>query len=136
MWSSVKWVKVSEEHPCNFSYHLPLIASIEMRAVTSHDELINNSEKEYERIAWMKFTSEQVSEYQRRLYESIIGIDDNTLYSRDDVENYYRFICRSVKFSDECLPRVRYKKFVKPYWNNELKRPKTTCMELYGVEMS
>ena len=87
------------------SYHLPLIASIEMCAVTSNDELINNSEKEYERIAWMKCTSQQVSEYQRRLYESIIGIDDNTLYSPDDVENYYRFICRSVKFSDECLPR-------------------------------
>ena len=64
MWSSVKWVKVGEEHPCNLSYHLPLIANIEMCAVMSHDELINNSEKEYERIAWMKCTSEQVSEYQ------------------------------------------------------------------------
>ncbi|CAB3995166.1 Hypothetical predicted protein [Paramuricea clavata] len=56
---------------------------------------------------------------------------DDTLYTSDDVENYYRLICRSVKSSDKCLPRAKYKKSIKPYWNNELKRLKTACMELH-----
>ncbi|CAB4017039.1 Hypothetical predicted protein [Paramuricea clavata] len=127
----VKCVKVGDEHLCNnLSYHLPLIASIEISAGINCHESSNNLENEYERIAWRKCASEQVLEYQRRLYDTIITMDD-TLYISNDVENYYRLVCRSVKSSDKCLPRAKYKKSIKPYWNNELKRLKTACMELH-----
>ena len=89
--------------------YLPLIAGIEIFAGINYHESSNNLENEYERFAWRKCASEQVLEYQRRLYDSIMAMDD-TLYISDDVENYYRLICRSVKSSDKCLPRAKYKK--------------------------
>ena len=59
----VKCVKVGDEHPCNLSYHLPLIAGIEIFAGINCHESSNNLENEYERIAWRKCASEQVLEY-------------------------------------------------------------------------
>ena len=59
----VRCVKVGDEHPCNLSYHLPLIAGIEIFVGINCNESPKNLENEYERIAWGKCASEQVLEY-------------------------------------------------------------------------
>ena len=92
-------------------------------------KIFSKSGREYERIAWRKCTLEHFSEFQRRLNDAVMEVND-TSSNTDDIDHYYSLLCQCVK-SDECLPCVKYKQFLKPYWNNQLEQLKSTCMEYH-----
>ena len=130
MRTKINCIEVVDEHQCNLSHHLPLIVRINVDGDITDGKIFNKSGREYERIAWRKCTLEHFSEFQRRLNDAVLEMDD-TLSNADDIDHYYSVLCQCVKKSDECLPRVKYKQFVKPYWNNELKQLKSTCMKYH-----
>jgi len=130
MRTNVNCIEVVDEHPCNLSHHLPLIVTINVDGYITDERIFNKFGREYERIAWKKCSLEHFSEFQRRLSDAVAEMDD-TLSNADDIDHYYSRLCECVKKSDECLPRVKYKQFVKPYWNNELNQLKSTCMEYH-----
>ena len=114
MRTNVNCIEVVDEHPCNLSHHLPLIVKINVDGDITDEKIFSKSAREYERIAWRKCTLEHYSEFQRRLNDAVVEVND-TISNADDIDHYYSLLCQCVKKSDECLPRVKYKQFVKPY---------------------
>ena len=109
---------------------IEVVDKINVDGNITDEKIFSKSGREYERIAWRKCTLEHYSEFQWRLNDAVVQVDD-TLSNADDIDHYYSLLCQCVKKSDECLPRIRYKQFVKPYWNNELKQLQSTCMEYH-----
>ena len=106
MRTNVNCIEVVNEHPCNFSHHLPLIVKINVDGDITDQKIFNKSRREYERIACRNCTLEHCSEFQRRLNDAVVEVDD-TLSNADDIDHYYSLLCQCVKKSDECLPRVK-----------------------------
>ena len=130
MRTNVNCTELSDEHPCNLSHHLPLIVKINVDGDITDEKIFSKSGREYERIAWRKCTLEHFSEFQRRLNDAVMEVND-TSSNTDDIDHYYSLLCQCVKKSDKCLPCVKYKQFLKPYWNNQLEQLKSTCMEYH-----
>ena len=51
-------------------------------------------------------TQTSVPEFQRKLKDPFVEVDD-TLTNADDIDHNYSLLCQCVKKSDECLPRVK-----------------------------
>ena len=84
MRTNANCIEVVDKHPCNLSHHLPLIVKINVDGDIIDEKLFSKSGREYERIAWRKCTLEHFSEFQRRLNDAVVEVND-TLSNADDI---------------------------------------------------
>ena len=67
----------------------------------------------------VRCTVEQLNRYQEHLnsfLSSVVREGD-----LPDVNDFYEELINSIKKADQILPRVKYKSYIKPFWNEELK---------------
>ena len=76
MRTNVNCIEVVDEHPCNLSHHLPLTVTINVDGDITDERIFNKLGRKYERIAWKKSTLEHSSEFERRLNDAVVEVDD------------------------------------------------------------
>ena len=85
--TNVNCIEVVDEHPCNFAHHLPLTVTINVDGDITDERILSKLGREYERIAWKKCTLKHFSEFQRRLNDAVVEVDD-TLSNANDIDHY------------------------------------------------
>ena len=91
MRTNVNCIEVVDEHPCNLSHYLPLIVKINVDGDITYEQIFNKSGREYERIAWRKCTLEHFSEFQRKLNDAVVEVDDTLVMLRQSLRPPYGF---------------------------------------------
>jgi hypothetical protein len=91
----------------------------------SKDEANQNDMSEYDNICWKKCSADILNIYNYNLTTSVSEIL-NSEYS--DANNLCNDICKAIKSADAVLPRVRYRKHVKPFWTSTLKNLRKAVM--------
>ena len=122
----VDLVQVLKEHPDNIAFHLPVTISINLHSDVTEEETSNdNMNYLFEKISWKSCTTEHLHSYNQKLVNSATD-----LLSKDfsDINNFYEELSNLIKSAAMVLPRVQYKKHIKPYWNNCLKDAKRSVM--------
>jgi hypothetical protein len=113
-------VERCSEHPDNTAFHLPLklCLSVQVSDRISKD-IANYSINTYDKIPWRRCTAEQLSSYQENhnlllsnVWENINLCDANAIYEK---------LIEIIRNAYQMLPRVNFKKHIKPFWNKKLK---------------
>lgn len=114
----VENVYIIEENEFNLSEHVPVIGSI----------LIPVSAKSLNATSFLKFNwKKALSDNLLCFYQLAVHktLSDVCIPEVDVpgplIDKYYRDIASAIIIaSRECIPEIKYRKFLKPYWSNEL----------------
>ena len=112
-------VERSSEHPDNTVFHLPLkicLFNSDFNRIPKDTEKSNNIK---DKIAWKRCTVEQLNRYQEHLNSLLSSVVREG--NLPDVNDFYEELINSIKKADQILPRVKFKSYIKPFWNEELK---------------
>ena len=105
-------------HQHNVTHHLPVKATIQFPC--SFDTVNTVEHLTRHRIAWTKCTAEHIESYKLRLNEKLQIFPQELDYEPISLERYVQKINNSIKEASTTLPHIKYKRLVKPYWNNKL----------------
>ena len=106
-------VQVLNEHPDNVAYHLPLTIKLCTTITENFERSKNEVNQDYmhENICWKKCSADKLNIYNYNLSTSVSEILNDDL---NDVNNLYDELWNAIKSADVVLPRVKYRKHVKP----------------------
>lgn len=79
----------------------------------------------YEKISWKSCTDEHFNSYNQNLVCLVTELLNRDL---SNVDHFYEDLSTAIKTADVVLPRVKYKKHVKPFWSNSLKESRNSVM--------
>lgn len=117
-------------HPHNVTHHLPVQATIQFSCGSDLSGVAENETRS--RIAWKKCTNIHFERFQCYLNREL----NSTQESDGEIvstEEYFQFILKSLDIASKTLPRIRYKSYIKPYWNNNLTVLKKMVSEKYKL---
>ena len=120
-------VNRSSEHPDNTVHHLPLKICLFINDSDRRvNDIGNQSFNTYDKIPWKRCTLEQLNRYQEYLSTLLC----NVLREDDlpDVNVFHEELINSIKEADQILPRVKFKSYIKPFWNENLKSLRKSVM--------
>ena len=103
----------------NVSTHRPIVATLTVRAVEVR-EPVNH----FRHINWQKIKSDKVLLFKSELENVLdtVSVKFADSYSHTGIDNLYNSIVDCISLATEsCLPRVKFRPFLKPYWNQGMK---------------
>ena len=75
------------------------------------------------RLKWSKATINSLNDYEASLQHdyNLLNLLEADIVTKEDVDFLYKNIVQAlIKTSDKTIPKSKYNKFLKPYWNPEL----------------
>ena len=135
-----KWCGIIDEHYLNSSDHLPVAISIHTDRSIRQDE--NESiprNKGLSRVAWSRVTQEEINvKYTCPVSKDIIALrktygisSDSCLLRRMDIDRFINDLITILLRRSGGLPKVKFKKCLKPYWSNQLKEDRIVVKNLW-----
>ncbi|MES9994111.1 MAG: reverse transcriptase family protein [Candidatus Thiodiazotropha sp.] len=115
----VSFCEIVDDDVLNVSRHRPVICEISTPITCfSTGELSNVSH-----IKWNRISTTELEMYSSRLAETLDNVDySNVPYASDRIQQRYdNIVCNIISCSDEILPKTKFRRFLKPYWDQSLK---------------
>ena len=110
---------IPDDNALNVSSHRPILCKILIPNILP----VDYSFKHTERVKWNRVKSNHISAYQN-YFESnndVLNMLSGDLLSENDIDSFYQGIVSVVKgATDKCIPKSKFKRCLKPYWNPEL----------------
>ena len=124
--SCVKQCYVHEEHDANMSDHLPITLRVECDFTPVHTSTPRD------RYNWDKCDKPV---YTQTLRTALIDLSHQRINCVDDIDIYLSRLQTIIKSTlDKCVPKRRYRAYVRPYWNDNLTvfhREQSACRTLW-----
>ncbi len=136
----VESAKVFEDHPDNTAYHLPVVVSFNFadqinvdNAATCEVNSVNNISKQI--IVWKKCNANQLEDYVNTLESCIDRLSYETAneMTKPDIDTFVQDLSDAIVVSSNKLPKLQYKKHIKPYWNDKLKKLSKQSKEAWHI---
>ena len=122
--SSVSSCEVYDWSELNTSDHVPVSASILLNGIKQSHVVTNLPGW----IKWSKMSMfDKAVKYRNVLEPSLIdlkGSFSNSMKNNEDIDMYFENLTICINRVSEILPRTKYKRNLKPFWNRELSRLK------------
>lgn len=112
---------IPDDNALNVSSHYPVFCTVRLPNFNCNN---HNKSERMARINWSKITREQINDYQLYLHTNIqhSNILNQDVVCISQIDNMYDFIITLINNANkECFPRSKFKHFLKPYWDIELK---------------
>lgn len=116
----VKSCEICDDNALNVSRHRPIFCNL-LIPVFSNDNKYEQAD--VVRINWKKVTNEHTNQYQSILQsnEALIKIKERELTSEVTLDQTYTTLVYEIKKATQTsFPKKKFKRFLKPYWNQEL----------------
>lgn len=110
--------EVLNMHQQNVRHHIPAKATIQIPC--SFDTVNTVEHLTRYRITWKKCTTEHIESYKLCLNDKLQICPQELDYEPTSLERHVQKIINSIKEASSTLPHIKYKRHVKPYWNNKL----------------
>ena len=114
----LKRSEVMNMHSDNVTHHLPMEVTIMFPGESASFEVTEILTRP--KVAWKKCSAEQFCSYQNSLDENLHSLSLDSEDNPESIEKYVRAILESVNIASTMLPHVKYKSYIKPYWNKKL----------------
>jgi hypothetical protein len=118
----VEYCSILDDNVLNVSTHRPIVFSL---SCTFKPNECQHSENI---INWRNVKSKSIENYRnwladdKPLHRSVL--DD--IHSHEDIDTLYATIVQSIQNATEsCIPKSKFKPYIKPYWNKELSKLKS-----------
>ena len=126
---------VLDDNCLNVSAHRPILVELSI-----HIEKIPNQTC-FKSIKWNKVTPEQLAFYRNAITEDFeqcnAATDQSSITTPDQILDLYDKILNVIKKASEThLPRSKFRKFLKPYWNKALKDSHASMRNLRRIWIS
>ena len=136
----VKSCGIIDEHYLNSSDHLAVAISIHTDIRQDENESISRN-KRLSRVAWSRVTQEEIKvkytcpvSKDIKVLRKTYGISsDSCLLRRMDIDRFINDLIRILLRRSGGLPKVKFKKCLKPYWSNQLKADRIVVKKTCGV---
>ena len=111
--------EITDDHVLNASRHRPVVCVIST-GDTCFENLNCNAESH---IKWKKVDEHILQLYKTQLDNALLNNEcDNIADIHNRIDNRYKNIVTSiVNISDSVLPKTKFRHFLKPYWDQQLK---------------
>jgi hypothetical protein len=122
----IETVEIYEDHPDNTSYHLPILLSFNFPGVNVADEGSNSNSYSKPVIAWKKCTVNQLQDYANTLNNRTGEFMNSTINEmpKPNLDSFVKCLSDIIVESTMKLPKLKYKKYIKPYCSDKLKNLK------------
>ncbi len=115
--SDVIQCSVSDDAPLNISRHLPLFMTIQLPSAQSYTSVIPEGGCAKSSYNWSKPNERE--QYRLKLSNQLQAVT----FDYTNVDSTYDSIVQCITVvAEECVSKRVFKPYLKPYWNNELKR--------------
>lgn len=118
--NSVQHVELVDDNCLNVSWHKLVLCTVQFSCILY--EPVPNSQRSIDRMNWKKATSDHVKSY-REIFSShtdVQNLRDVTLH-KDDIDPAVAMVTSAILNSANLtLPKVKFKLFLKSYWNDDL----------------
>ena len=111
--------EILEDNAINVSTHRPIVCEITMPLFDN----ISQDTKSTPRLKWSKASVSNLNEFEYFMNtdSSLNQLLETDISSTDQIDYIYSVMVESlVKISNNCIPKTKFRKFLKPYWNSEL----------------
>ncbi len=113
--------EVLDDSVLNVSRHRPIVCTL--KQLDSTGEHIPRDDS-VPRINWKKAQKEHIANYQSEISSSLQSVTSELNLPPQcttDLDIIYdNFVTSMCKCSDDCIPKSKFRSFLKPYWNAEL----------------
>ena len=121
--------EILDDDALNVSNHRPLFCKFQL-PILSHS---TNDVHVKPRLKWAKATSKSLIEYESFLEENVtLSYQRNVHISlTGQIDELYNILVSEIlKSSDLFIPKTKFKRFLKPYWNDDLSKLHKTMMNI------
>lgn len=116
--STVSFCEIVDDGVLNVSRHRPIICEISIPTTVFSTEKLS----EVSHIKWKRITTDELQMYSSFLDETLNNVDYSDVpYAPDRIQKRYDNIVYNIITSSEILPKSKFRRFLKPYWDQGLK---------------
>lgn len=118
--NSVQHAELVDDNCLNVSQHRSVVCTVQFPCILY--EPVPNSQSSIDRINWKKVTSDHVKSY-REIFSGHKDVQNlkYVTFHRDDIDPAVAMVTSAILNSANLtLPKVKFKSFLKSYWNDDL----------------
>ncbi|XP_053383874.1 uncharacterized protein LOC128550036 [Mercenaria mercenaria] len=117
--------EILEDNALNVSSHRAIVCSLHVQMC-----YLQTPPCPVHVINWKKVSETQKEGYINRLKENetLLTLLDSEIKSKNDTDLFYKSVVETFNdINKVCFPKIKFKHFLKPYWDNDLKEANKLC---------